>query len=197
VVAAEEGPGELRDFHVERDSDDYVEFGARHWTDIQERFPNLFGDADKRKDFLLSANNIAVPNTAPPLMRYVVNPKDGCVEKQQDTQQPAHVPAVAAAAMAAVTAAPGRDAFFPNLTERDRERRKEEAELGVGSNLDIVAASDENGGCVDEDHEIVRRSLPEDSLEDNEFEQQLKAELEMARLRREEAVNRILNPSKS
>jgi len=52
-----------------------------------------------------------VPNTSPPLTRYVL--KDGAVEKQQDTQQPATVPAVAAAAMAAVNAAVGKNALLP------------------------------------------------------------------------------------
>jgi len=54
----------------------------------------------------------AVPNTSPPIMRYVV--KDGCVEKQQDTLQPTTVPAVAAAAMAAVKEAASKHALLPN-----------------------------------------------------------------------------------
>jgi len=53
-----------------------------------------------------------VLNTSPPLMRYVV--KDGCVEKQQDTLRPTTVPAVAAAAMAAVKEAVARNALLPS-----------------------------------------------------------------------------------
>lgn len=64
-------------------------------------------------------------------MRYVVNPKDGCIEKSQDTQQPAHVPAVAAAAMAAVAAAAAKNVLFPNRAERERERRKEEEDAAT------------------------------------------------------------------
>lgn len=64
--------------------------------------------------------------TAPPLMRYAVNPKDGCVEKLEDAQKPAQVPAVAAAALAAIEAAAGKNAFFPNFAERERERKSPE-----------------------------------------------------------------------
>merc|ERR1719253_61959 len=88
----------------------------------------------------VSREDSSVPNTAPPLKRYVVNPKDGCVETLQDTHQPAHVPAVAAAALAALEAAAGENgAFFPNMGERGRERRCEEARRQTAE--DVIADS--------------------------------------------------------
>mmetsp|Transcript_30486 Transcript_30486/g.55646 ORF Transcript_30486/g.55646 Transcript_30486/m.55646 type:complete len:443 (-) Transcript_30486:197-1525(-) len=49
---------------------------------------------------------------APPVTRYVVG-QDGCVQKTQDEVKPVVVPAVAAAAMAAVHAAAGKNGLFP------------------------------------------------------------------------------------
>mmetsp|Transcript_6262 Transcript_6262/g.14983 ORF Transcript_6262/g.14983 Transcript_6262/m.14983 type:complete len:448 (-) Transcript_6262:101-1444(-) len=49
---------------------------------------------------------------APPVTRYVVG-QDGCVQKMQDEVKPVVVPAVAAAAMAAVHAAAGKNGLFP------------------------------------------------------------------------------------
>lgn len=118
-------PREARDLQAESSSNGYsnayANFMSGRWAEMEgwnlnDHFALPFRDR----------NTDTVPNTAPPLMRYVVNPKDGCVEKLQDTHQPAHVPAVAAAALAALEAAGGgKNAFFPTPAERERERNAE------------------------------------------------------------------------
>ncbi|CAE8697404.1 unnamed protein product [Polarella glacialis] len=54
-----------------------------------------------------------VVKNSPPLVRYVVK-GDSCVEQKEDTLQPVTVPALVAAAMAAVKEAAGRDAYLRN-----------------------------------------------------------------------------------
>mmetsp|Transcript_89663 Transcript_89663/g.141561 ORF Transcript_89663/g.141561 Transcript_89663/m.141561 type:complete len:600 (+) Transcript_89663:199-1998(+) len=175
-VISRDGPPELGDYR--RPDSNYAEF-VHDWPDAQaesssqdvpfeERFPMFFGGRELPMPFTAVG---AVPNRSPPVMRYTVNPKDGCLETSLDTQQPAHVPDFAAAAMAAVTAASGKNALFPNFAEREKER--------------IEGDSQQQSG-------LQCSSL---QVEEDEFEQQLKAELEAARTKRAEAVKRLMHPS--
>jgi len=104
-----------------------------------------------------------VPNTSPPIMRYTLK-DNGCVEKTLESG-PTHVPAVAAAAMAAVTAAAGKNALLPNRAVQEKEvDEAEEAALGAaatGTEGGYAMAADGHGVEVEED------CSPELALEQN------------------------------
>lgn len=155
------------DLECDRDTDfshDLDMSSARRWAEAQQGW-GLTGFGVQFEDVA------AVPNTSPPLMRYVAT-KDGCVEKLQDTQQPAHVPAVAAAAMAAVKAADAKNALFPNWEQREKERKDQETDPGAeytngyadGHPQDMQAAQCSNGEPLPGgDHNSCEPSRPADS----------------------------------
>lgn len=186
-----EGPPELGDFR--RPESNYSEFVHEVQPDtssrdlpFEERFPMFFGGKSLPAPFGAAG---AVPNTSPPVKRYTVNPKDGCLETTLDTQQPAHVPAVAAAAMAAVTAASsGKNALFPNFADREKDKELPKWDDAManhaGSSRARVEGQPRSGlQCSTE------------AGEEDELEQQLKAELDAARAKRAEAVKRLMNPT--
>jgi len=121
----------------EKAGDSYADLLAGRWPDMEgcSLFANLNGPPTTFAMTNVSREDSSVPNTAPPLMRYVVNPKDGCVESLQDTHQPAHVPLVAAAALAALEAAGWEG-------ERGRERRCEEARRQSAEDMIADSASE-------------------------------------------------------
>lgn len=82
---------------------------ARKRDDGSEAFGHTMwnGEAESSTPFAAASASSEVANTSPPLMRYVLK-GDGSVEKTQDSLQATTVPALAAAAMAAVKEAAGR-----------------------------------------------------------------------------------------
>lgn len=121
-------PQSLAEFQAERatssSSSAYTDFMGGGWLNMQGFNLEALGRPP------------AVPNTAPPLMRYNVT-KDGAVEQTEDTMQPAHVPAVAAAAMAALEATAGKNVLFPNLSERERQRIEDEDRRNTSEDYDM------------------------------------------------------------
>mmetsp|Transcript_31649 Transcript_31649/g.73889 ORF Transcript_31649/g.73889 Transcript_31649/m.73889 type:complete len:462 (-) Transcript_31649:147-1532(-) len=126
--------------------------GALDPTTLQEAIANLTPPLQR-----YVAKQDAVPTVqtsmVPPVTRYVVG-QDGCVEKTEDEAKPAVVPAIAAAAMAAVHAANGWNGLFP--PRNGRKLAEEEIAFCHDLKRTSVSTPEECSAAVEEDLELYR-----------------------------------------